>query len=54
MSNKLFYEVREIAVRENLTTEELVELIIEMRKEGFDYEGINPNNGNYSFIKFNR
>jgi hypothetical protein len=52
MSNKLFFEVREIAIRENLTTEELVTLIVEMREQGFDYEGINPNNGHYSFIKF--
>lgn len=54
MKKKLFYEVREFATKEPLTNTELDNLIIKMKKLGFDYEGINPNNDNYSFIKFNR
>lgn len=51
---KLSYEVREFAFREKLTDEELNELILKMNKKSFMYEGINPNNDNYVFVKFNR
>ena len=51
---KLEYEVREFCYKEKLTNEELSKLVLKMRKQGYDYEGINPNNDNYSFVKFNR
>ena len=52
--NKLLFEVREFWYDKMLANNELSELIEKMNKKGFRYEGINPNNGAYSFIKSNR
>ena len=51
MKEKLYFEVREFWFKVKPTDEELNLLIDEMWEEGFLYEGINQNNGAYSFMK---
>jgi hypothetical protein len=55
MTNKFIFEVREFYVKDKKLTDKELDLFIkEMWEQGFRYEGINPNNGAYSFIKSNR
>lgn len=55
MKNKFIFEVREFYVKDKKLTDKELDLFIkEMWEQGFRYEGINPNNGAYSFIKSNR
>ena len=50
----LSYEIREFSFKIPPTNDELDTLIKKMEKQGYFYEGINPNNGNYAFLKIGK